>query len=166
MKKFLLSTLSIIVLSGFSQSSFAGYGESSGNTICYIFKNEKLIKKLPCQYNMTVSGRSDAGGTSHSFKIKGFGNIDTNRSFETKMDGNANPLKDAKGNDIVTFTTNINDKPAQVVYRNSRDFRDLKYPTKYTPIIPKANILICIQAKNKSLELCVPSMKTDLASGG
>lgn len=154
------------MLGAVCHSAIAGYGTEKGKTTCYIFKSDKLIKKLPCSYELSVSGTAYVGGTGHEFEIKGFGNISTSHAFVVKMDDNYNVIKDKRGNQIVTFNTDINEKPAVVVYRNSKDFKDLKLKTTYTPVNPRPNMLSCIQSKDKSLELCVPSTATNLASGG
>lgn len=73
MKKIILAIAGLII----TTSAYSGVGQESGNTTCYIYKNNKLAQTVQCKYDY-VEGASSSYSFIHvSYTAKAFSKIET-----------------------------------------------------------------------------------------
>lgn len=103
-----LKRLSLFVLSmSVATAGFCGVGQFSDKTTCYIYKQDKLQKKLSCQYEGAEGASSSYGFREATYQLPGFGTMSTSNS----VDG-----FDANGS-ATGMTTTLNGEPAIIRYR-------------------------------------------------
>ena len=88
-------------------AGFCGTAPLSGNTTCYIYKDNKLLKTLKCSYEGAEGAASSYAFKEITYKLPGFGVMATS----TSADG-FNSKGMATG-----WTTTVNDEPAVIRYR-------------------------------------------------
>lgn len=109
-------------------------------TTCFVFKNNKLVKKATCTYEGTTGGGTSGYAIFEAtFDIKGYGKIDVVDNWSAKDDGKGNWK-----NEEITQT--LNGKKAVQRYRHAKTYK----------ILAKANssnnTLTCFASKIQ--ELC------------
>ena len=85
---------------------FCGVGQFSDDTTCYIYKQDKLQKKLSCQYDGAEGASMSYAFKQVSYTLPGFGTMDTSTSADYNDSG-----------DVTGWTTTVNDEPATIRYR-------------------------------------------------
>ena len=97
----LISTMAI------TTAGFCGGMSHSGNTTCYIYKDNKLLKAVKCSYEGASGASASYSFSETTYKIPGFGVMATS----TSADG-----FNSKGMPT-GWTTTVNDEPAVIRYR-------------------------------------------------
>ncbi|HCH27440.1 hypothetical protein ACTXMV_01335 [Psychrobacter celer] len=85
---------------------FCGVGQFSGDTTCYVYKQDKLQKKLTCQYDGAEGAAMSYAFRQVDYNLPGFGKMATSNSAD--YDDNSNHTG---------WTTTVNDEPAVIRYR-------------------------------------------------
>lgn len=85
---------------------FCGVGQFSDETTCYIYKQDKLQKKLSCQYDGAEGASMSYAFRQASYTLPGFGKMNTSTSADYNDSG-----------DVTGWTTTVNDEPAIIRYR-------------------------------------------------
>lgn len=163
--------LAVLIMAGVvSQSALAFGTEFSGKTTCYIFKNDKLVGKSNCSYKGELGGGMNGGGNDFTFKNTPTGKVTTSYSSWAKTNKQDERIHDSKGNDIWEKKATINKLPARMVFRDLNGFNQVDASTStkletegYNGFESRG--LSCIQAKNKSLEICTPLTSKNTLNG-
>lgn len=156
-KKLFIAFITVITAIS-ANSACAGYTEEQGVTTCYILKNNKLVKNASCSYYNGLYVAVVRMDSDYSFTIEGYKDISTSEIAYAKKDKNDEVIVD-KNNSIVFNPTvlKINDKPATSHYRYTSSLKVVpKQKIKKYKVSTSKNILSCIQATDKSLEICTP----------
>ena len=120
-------------------AGFCGVGQYSDSTVCYIYKQDKLQKKLNCQYDVVEGASMSYSFRQASYTLPGFGKMATSNSANYNDSG-----------DVIGWTTTVNDEPAIIRYR---------LPTNQS-IVSEAyaqsgkEILTCYVSKKSKWEIC------------
>ena len=85
---------------------FCGVGQFSDETTCYVYKQDKLHKKLNCQYEGAEGAAMSYSFRQVSYNLPGLGKMATSTS------ANYNDR-----NEVTGWTTTVNDEPAIIRYR-------------------------------------------------
>ncbi|MGO2885362.1 MAG: hypothetical protein ACTICE_08590 [Psychrobacter celer] len=85
---------------------FCGVGQFSGDTTCYVYKQDKLQKKLTCQYDGAEGAAMSYAFRQVDYNLPGFGKMATSNSADYDDNGNH-----------TGWTTTVNDEPAVIRYR-------------------------------------------------
>ena len=102
MKKMMLLIGSL----SFATAGFCGVGQFEDTTTCYIYKQDKLQKKLNCQYEGAEGAAMTYSFRQATYTLPGFGTMATSTS------ANYNDR-----NEVTGWTTTVNDEPAIIRYR-------------------------------------------------
>ena len=95
-----------IGMMSFATAGFCGVGQFSDETTCYVYKQDKLQKKLNCQYEGAEGAAMSYSFRQVSYNLPGFGKMATSTS------ANYNDR-----NEVTGWTTTVNDEPAIIRYR-------------------------------------------------
>lgn len=149
-----------------ASSVYAGGSEWAGKTTCYILKNDKLVQKTSCSYKAALSSSSFYSYDGFDFTIKGYKNISTSAEISAQTDKNDDAIVGKNGSTVFNpAIITINDKPAASHYRYTKSLKTVpkQQTTKFETSTPKG-VLSCMQANDKSVEICAPY--TDVRFGG
>lgn len=98
-KKIALALIGLSV----ATAGYCGVGESTGNTTCYIYKDNKLTQTVKCKYNSTEGSSSSYSFRHITYTAKAFGKIETASDYD-------------EAGDVIT----LNSKPAIEQYRHPK----------------------------------------------
>ncbi|KRU22815.1 hypothetical protein AS194_06965 [Psychrobacter piscatorii] len=87
-------------------AGFCGVGQYSDATICYIYKQDTLQKKLTCRYDVVEGAAMSYSFRQVSYTLPGFGKMAT-----------SNQANYNDRNEVTGWTTTVNDEPAIIRYR-------------------------------------------------
>lgn len=87
-------------------AGFCAVGQFSGETTCYVYKQDKLQKNLTCQYDGAEGAAMSYAFKQVDYNLPGFGKMATSNSAD--YDDN---------NNLTGWTTTVNDEPAIIRYR-------------------------------------------------
>lgn len=87
-------------------AGFCGVGQFSDETTCYVYKQDKLHKKLNCQYEGAEGAAMSYSFRQVSYNLPGLGKMAT-----------SNQANYNDRNEITGWTTTVNDEPAIIRYR-------------------------------------------------
>lgn len=87
-------------------AGFCGVGQYSDATICYVYKQDTLQKKLTCRYDVVEGAAMSYSFRQVSYTLPGFGKMAT-----------SNQANYNDRNEITGWTTTVNDEPAIIRYR-------------------------------------------------
>lgn len=121
-------------------AGFCGVDTSSGTTTCHVYKANKLLKSVKCNYEGAEGASSSYSFREATYKIPGFGTMSTS----TSADGfNANGR--ATG-----WTTTVNDEPAVIRYRLPKN----KQLVSEAYAQSGKEVLECYLSKKSGWEIC------------
>lgn len=123
-------------------AGFCGVGQLSGDTTCYIYKQDKLQKKLACQYEGAEGASSSYAFKQIDYTLPGFGKMATSNSADYDDNGNH-----------TGWTTTVNDEPAVIRYRapSSKKVVSQAYAES------GKEVLECYLSKKSQWEICSES---------
>ena len=87
-------------------AGFCGVGQYSDATICYVYKQDTLQKKLTCRYDVVEGAAMSYSFRQVSYNLPGFGKMAT-----------SNQANYNDRNEVTGWTTTVNDEPAIIRYR-------------------------------------------------
>ena len=87
-------------------AGFCGVGQYSDATICYVYKQDTLQKKLTCRYDVVEGAAMSYSFRQVSYNLPEFGKMAT-----------SNQANYNDRNEITGWTTTVNDEPAIIRYR-------------------------------------------------
>ena len=87
-------------------AGFCGVGQYSDATICYVYKQDTLQKKLTCRYDVVEGAAMSYSFRQVSYTLPGFGKMAT-----------SNQANYNDRNKVTGWTTTVNDEPAIIRYR-------------------------------------------------
>ena len=87
-------------------AGFCGVGQYSDATICYVYKQDTLQKKLTCRYDVVEGAAMSYAFRQASYTLPGLGKMNTSNH------ANYNDY-----NEVTGWTTTVNDEPAIIRYR-------------------------------------------------
>lgn len=129
-----------LLLASSAYSAVANYENQKAT--CYIFKNDKLTKKVSCSYNgytaITMNEQTSSSGSERDFTIPNYGKLTLEEGFEVLNDGG----------EVVDKYSKLNNKTATEKYRN----KSLKIVSKSYAQQNYTNVLSCYQQSN--FEFC------------
>ena len=82
MKKIALAIIGLSVVT----AGYCGVGEETGNTTCYIYKDNKLAQTVKCKYNYTEGASSSYNFRYVTYTAKAFGKIETASDYDEAGD--------------------------------------------------------------------------------
>lgn len=129
MKKIALALIGLSVVT----AGYCGVGEETGNTTCYLYKDNKLTQTVKCKYDHTEGSSSSYNFRYVTYTAKAFGEIETASNYD-------------KGVNVIT----LNDKPAIEQYRNPKTKKIVS--DEY--VQSGKEILLCYQNIKTKFEIC------------
>lgn len=99
MKKIALAIICLSVVT----AGYCGVGEETGNTTCYLYKDNKLTQTVKCKYDHTEGSSSSYNFRYVTYTAKAFGKIETASDYD-------------EAGDVIT----LNSKPAIEQYRHPK----------------------------------------------
>lgn len=135
-------------------TSYATVEQTEGDTICYVLKRGKLLKKSPCHFEGSFGGGIDYRVREYNLEGKiGQFKVVNNSSFISKPNSKYYT-------EVPTIT--LNNKQAIVIYRLLPNFTKFGNTPAEKTSGKNPNLLECIQTKNtnpkQNFEICVPHL--------
>ncbi len=118
---------------------FCGVGQFSDETTCYVYKQDKLHKKLNCQYEGAEGAAMSYSFRQVSYNLPGLGKMATSTS------ANYNDR-----NEVTGWTTTVNDEPAIIRYREPSS----KKVVSQTYAESGKEVLECYLSTTSQWEIC------------
>lgn len=139
--KVLLKTALIMMAITICGVSGAGIGEfENKTTTCFVFKNDKLVKKATCIYEGSSGGAASGYAVFEAtFNVKGYGAIDVVDNWFAEDDGKGGWKNEQ-------FTTTLDDEKAIQRNRHAKTYKMLANNSVST------NLLTCYASNTQ--ELC------------